>query len=98
MSVMTHCAHMVVVFHLCVSVGTLSVSAFDNIKLVFAQSKKVSQSNVTHIFSVSLSLSPTKVIPRRDRETQSKEGEEQTGSSKMSQSPPGADRHTAKCE
>lgn len=49
MSVMTHRAHMVVVFHLCVSVGTLNVSGLNDMKLVvlffFAQSKKVSQSN-----------------------------------------------------
>ena len=51
MSVMTHRAHMVVVFHLCVSVGTLNVSGLNDMKFVFfvvfffAQSKKVSQSN-----------------------------------------------------
>lgn len=71
---MTHCAHMVVVFHLCVSVGTLRTSAFDDMKLVFAQSKKVSQSNVTNIFSVSLSpkLSQEEIERRRVRRERNK--------------------------
>lgn len=38
------------------------------------------------------------VVPRGIWETQNQEGEEQTGSSKMSEPPSGADRDAAKCE
>lgn len=62
MSVMTHRAHMVVVFHLCVSVGTLNVSGLNDMKLVclffLPKARRFHNPILTNIFSVSFSLSP----------------------------------------